>query len=58
MLVTVAFCRSEETYFVHRNDGSEVEVIFKNGWISKENPELTEEERQWFSDGNHKYLKK
>lgn len=58
MLVTIAYSRSEETFFVYRNDGSEVEVTFKNGWIYKEKPELTKEERQWFFDGNHKYLRK
>lgn len=53
----MAYMRSEETYFVFRNDGSQAEVVMKYGVIIKEQPELTDEERQWFKDGNHKHLK-
>ena len=51
---TRAESRSEETYFIFRNDGSEAEVVFRNGIIIEENPKLTNEEREFFSSGKHK----
>ena len=57
MLVCTAWMRSEETYFVFRNDGSQSEVVFRNGVIIKEKPELTEDERYYFTSGQYKEIK-
>lgn len=57
MLVCQALMRSENTYFVFRGDGSQAEVVIRDGIIISENPKLTDEERQYFLDGKHKELK-
>lgn len=46
--------RSEETYFIFRNNGQEVEFNIINGIITNEKPELTKEERDFFNLGKHK----
>lgn len=55
--VTLALCRSVETYFVIREDGTEIRVTILNGSPMSDKKELTDEEIQWFADGNHKKLK-
>ena len=54
IVFTRAESRAEETYFIFRNDGSEAEVVFKECFIVKEKPLLTEEEREFFKSGKHK----
>jgi len=56
MLVCRALMRGEDTYFIFRNDGTQVEVILSEGKIYKVSNYLTDEEHQYFKDGKHKEL--
>lgn len=46
----MAYSRSEETYFVFRENGVEIEVVIRDNKIIFEKPSLTNEEKQWFLD--------
>lgn len=50
MVVAMAYSRSEETYFVFRENGVEIEVVIRDNKIIFEKPSLTNEEKQWFLD--------
>lgn len=56
MLVCRALARSEDTYFIFRNDSTQVEVILREGKIYKVSTYLTDEEHKYFKDGKHKEL--
>lgn len=57
MTVAKALCKGELTYFLFRDDGSEIEVTFDDDKVtSNKEPFLTRQEKQWFIDGKHKEL--
>lgn len=59
MVVSIAYSRNQETYFIFRENGKEIEVFFNDeGKPQSKVEKLTKDERQWFLDGKHKLIEK
>jgi len=56
MFFTRANCRDKDTYFLFREDGTEVVIVLLEGKIKSETPKLSKEERDFFIENKLKII--